>query len=258
MRLSGLRLGFIFVVLATGVLARAQTLTVLAAASLRESFSALAKDFERSHPGVNVRITFAGSQQLAASILLGAPADVFASADEVQMARVLEAGKGGSRGVLCSNRLVIAVSAAARGKVNGVADLGVRGLRLVLAKQAVPAGAYAEKVLAKLPSAEASAIRNNVRSREPDVRTVLTRIELGEADAGIVYATDVAAKPGSVKTVQIPDRLQTPVAYMIGIVNRTTVAKLADAFISLTLSKSGQHVLRVHGFLPPPTGHSRK
>src|SRR5579871_2536828 len=125
----------------------ARTLTILAAASLRESFKELAHTFEASHPGEHVRITFAGSQQLAASILSGAPADVFASADELQTKRVVSGGKAGYVTALCSNRLVVAVNKKSANQIHSIADLGRPGLRVVLAKIPVPAGVYSEKLL---------------------------------------------------------------------------------------------------------------
>lgn len=238
--------------LAMSLAAPARTLTVLAAASLREAFTEIARVFEAKHPGDQVRLSFAGSQQLAASILLDAPADVFASADEIQMNRVIAAGKAGAASTLCSNRLVIAVNKQAALRVRKLADLAQPNLIVILAKQVVPAGAYTEKLFARLPSSEAAAINANVRSRESDVRTVLARVALGEADAGIVYATDVSAAQDSVVSVPIGLEVQTPVAYMISALSRSPEPSLAAAFVKLTLSPRGQSILRTHGFLPPP------
>ncbi|MHB8636887.1 MAG: molybdate ABC transporter substrate-binding protein [Fimbriimonadaceae bacterium] len=238
--------------LATGALANAQTLTVLAAASLRETFTEMSRVFEADHPGVRVRTTFAGSQQLAASILLDAPADVFVSADEAQMNRVLAGGKARQGSWLCSNRLVVVMGHNAVSRIRSLADLGQPGLRVVLAQPKVPAGAYADFAIGKLPASQAAAIRANVRSREVDVRTVLTRVELGEADAGIVYTTDVASAHGRVSSVPIPVKLQSPVIYVIAALSRSPAPGLAAAFVKLALAKQGQAMLHAHGFLPAP------
>ena len=250
-------LRFVFLVgwLALTVAADARTLTVLAAASLREGFKDMAHAFEAKHPGDHVRISFAGSQQLAASILLDAPADVFASADVAQMTRVVSAGKAAKPSILCSNRLVIAVNKLAVLRVRKLADLGKPGVIVVLAKLLVPAGAYTEKLFARLPSAEVAAINANVRSRESDVRTVLARVALGEADAGIVYATDIDASQDHVVSVPIGLDVQTPVAYMISALSGSSERSLAAEFVKLTLSPRGQAILHAHGFLPPPARH---
>lgn len=234
------------------VQASAATLTVLAAASLRESLTELAKDFEASHPGTRVRITFAGSQGLAASILLDAPADVFVSADSIQMNRVVTGGKASPKriGRLCSNSLVVAVNRAAAAKVRSWDDIAKPGLRLSLAKPAVPAGEYADALIAKLPAAKANAIKANVVSRENDVRTVLARVSLGEADAGIVYVTDVLAGGNGIVSRSIPAKLQSPVLYEIAPLSGAREGILAGEFVTLALSKTGQGILKRHGFLP--------
>ena len=239
-------------ILALSLAAGARTLTVLAAASLREACTEMAKEFEASHPGDHVRMSFAGSQQLAASILLDAPADVFMSADEAQMARVVKAGKARHPSHLCSNRLVIVVPKASASRVPSLTDLGWKGLRLVLAKHEVPAGAYADQIIAKLPPTRADAIRANIRSREPDVRTVLMRVAMGEADAGIVYATDVVAGQNRVQGVLIPEKYQTPVLYLVAALTKSEQPALASAFVKLAIGSKGQAILHAHGFLPPP------
>jgi len=177
---------------------------------------------------------------------------VFLSADEAQMNRVVAARKARRGTGLCSNRLVIVVPKASASRVPSLTDLGWPGLRLVLAKPEVPAGAYADRIIAKLPPTQAAAIRANVRSREADVRTVLARVEMGEADAGIVYATDVAAAQTRVLSVSIPEKLQTPVLYVIAPLSRSASPDLASAFVKLAVGAKGQAILRGHGFLPAP------
>lgn len=248
----GARVALALALLVSAAAASGAELTVLAAASLRESFTELAHRFEVAHPGAHVRITFAGSQQLAASILLDAPADVFASADTVQMDRVIHAGDASRARELCSNRLVIAVNRQAAARIHSLADLGRGGIRVVVAANAVPAGAYTLKLLAKLPAAEARAIEANVRSREADVRTVLTRVALGEADAGVVYATDVAAAKSTVLAVPIGAAVQSPVAYMIAALTHAREPNLAAGFVDLVLSPEGAAVLRRRGFIVGP------
>jgi molybdate transport system substrate-binding protein len=212
----------------------------------------MAKAFEANHPGDQVRITFAGSQQLAASILLDAPADVFLSADETQMNRIVAAGKARRGTWLCSNRLVIVVDKDSASRVPSLSDLGWPGLRLVLAKPQVPAGAYADRIIEKLPPTQAAAIRSNIRSREADVRAVLARVEMGEADAGIVYATDVAAAQNRMISVPIPDKLQAPILYEVAALSGSAAPDLAAAFVKLAVGAKGQAILHAHGFLPAP------
>lgn len=252
-RVGGLlaRMSCALVVIAAAHVAHSQTLTVAAAASLRESFTELAKSFESRHSGVHVRLSFAGSQSIAASILLDAPVDVFASADEVQMQRVIDGKKASKSSPLCSNRLVIVVNRSVALRIHSLADLGKPGIRVALANSKVPVGAYTDKVFARLPSVETAAIQAHVRTRDPDVRTVLTRVSLGEVDAGIVYATD-AAVGKDIAVVPIGREVQAPILYVIAPLSHSHVSRLAQQFVALALSTQGQLVLARHGFLPAP------
>lgn len=240
--------------MAVAWVAQAQTLTVLAAASLRESFTQLATGFEQAHPGVHVRISFGGSQQLAASILLAAPADVFASADVPQMQRVVSGGKATPHAVqwLCGNQLVI-VTNGNRSDLKSLADLSRPGVRIALAKPKVPVGEYSDKVLTAatrlIGAVKVAAIRRNVVVRDDDVRAVLLHVSLGEADAGIVYATDVAAAKKQVGSAAIPNSLQPKVDYEIAPLSGSGQAALARQFTEYVLGPAGRQALARRGFV---------
>ncbi len=234
-----------------------ERLTVLAAASLREPFEAARSRFEAGRPGLKVALSFGGSAQLAAQLAHGAPADVFASADEAQMAAAVAAGRvaPGAVRIFARNRLVIA--AAAGGPVQAPADLARPRVRVVMADGAVPAGRYAHAFLDRAALAYGYAYKHrvlaNVVSYEADVRAVLAKVQLGEADAGFVYATDLAAaRRGAVVGVVIPEALNPEARYAAAPVEGAAHAEAAEAFVGYLLSDEGQAALRQAGFLPPP------
>ena len=238
---------------------RAAELTVFAAASLKDSFTELGKRFEAANPGARVVFNFAGSQQLRAQLEQGAPADVFASANQKEMDAAIKASlvASGAQQTFARNRLVVIYPKANPGQVTALADLAKPGLKLVIADKAVPVGQYTLDVLDRMNQdaaygADFSAnAQKNVVSFEQDVKAVVTKVRLGEADAGIVYSTDAAAARGAVTALQIPDPLNQLATYPIAALTRAPHRDLAQKFVDLVLSDEGQRVLGSFGFVAP-------
>ena len=237
--------------------ARPATVTVLAAASLAEAFGELGQQFETQHSGVRLTFNFAGSQQLAQQLAQGAPADVFASANDRQMQAAIDSGRvpAGSPQTFARNRLVVIAPASNPGQLVEVKDLARPGLRLVMAAKEVPAGQYSLEFLDKAGQDAAfgptfqAAVMQNVVSYEENVRAVLSKVTLGEADAGIVYVTDAATvEDAAVKQIAIPDALNVIATYPIAPIADSAQPDLAASFIQLILSPAGQTVLARHGF----------
>ena len=233
------------------------TLTVLAAASLSTAFPAIANKFHQSHPNVTIRFSFAGTQTLVTQIENGAPADVFASADQAHMATLLTEGKVKSPAVFARNRLVIIVPKSNPAGITRPTDLGRPGVKLDLAAPAVPAGKSAHDMLVKLaattssPAAFTAQVNKNVVSQEDNVEAVVTRIALGEADAGIVYVSDLATRNGkSVTSIDIASSVNIINTYPIATLADSTHATEARAFVDFVRGKAGQDVLSHDGFLP--------
>ena len=224
------------------------TLTVLAASSLSDAFEVIARDFEDEHPGVDVRISTAGSQQLATQVLEGAPADVFASADATQMARVLAEGLAVDPAVVAHNELAVAVRPGATA-VRSLEDLADPEVRVVLAAPEVPAGRYARQLL------EATGVEVAPVSLEPSVRAVLAKVSLGEADAGIVYRSDLVAAGDDPLEVAIPEGATTRTDYPVAVLTDAAHPALARAFVDHVQSPSAQAHLWRLGFVvdDPPT-----
>ncbi|MCC6169783.1 MAG: molybdate ABC transporter substrate-binding protein [Caldilineaceae bacterium] len=234
-------------------------LIVLAAASLTEAFTELGEQFQAAHPGVTVLFSFAGSQQLAQQLAQGAPADVFASANRRQMAAAIDAGRvlSDSTQVFVNNRLVVIYPSDNPAGLASLHDLAQPGVKLVLAAPAVPVGEYALNFLDKASATVeygatySPTVLANVVSYEENVRGVLGKVSLGEADAGIVYTSDIAAgSADQVGQIEIPDALNTVAAYPIAPVADADHPDLAQAFVDLVLSPAGQAVLARHGFVP--------
>ncbi len=222
---------------------------VYAAASLTEAFEELGTVFEAANPDATVTFNFAGSQQLATQIVEGAPAGVFASADQRQMDVVAEAGLvHGTPRAFTANLLEIAVEPGNPRGVDGVEDLADPGLAVVLAAPGVPAGQYAQELL------DGAGVALTPASLEVDVRAVLSRVALGEADAGMVYRSDVAAREGEVEGVAIPEDRNVPASYPIAALTGAEEPAGAAAFVDLVLSAEGQAVLASHGFTAPRAG----
>ena len=229
------------------------TITVFAAASLTDAFEELAEAFEAAHPGVTVRLSFAGSATLRTQVLEGAPADVFASASPDEVEALEAAGLVIEEGPLARNTLVVAAAESATG-IRSFGDLAEPGLRLVLAAEDVPAGRYARQSLALADTdgafgpAFATRVLDNVRSNEANVRAALAKVELGEADAAIVYRSDLAAAAlAAVRTVAIPDRFQVAAEYRIALLSESATAR---AFLAFATSPEGAATLARHGFAP--------
>ena len=235
-------------------------LTVFAAASLTDAFQELASEFESRHPGAHVVFNFAGSQQLAQQLGQGAPADVFASANNRQMQAAVETGRvdATSPRPFVHNRLVLVTPADNRAGLASFADLARPGLKLVLAAPEVPVGQYAQEFLElagqdpALGADFVAGVTQNIVSYEENVRAVLSKVALGEADAGIVYATDAASAGDAVRILPIPDALNVVASYPLAPIANSAQAELAAQFIALVLSPEGQAVLARYGFDPAP------
>ncbi|GAC1340437.1 MAG: molybdate ABC transporter substrate-binding protein [Myxococcales bacterium] len=228
-------------------------LTVFAAASLREAFGEAGALFERLHPGVRVSFAFAGSQQLRLQIEQGAPADVFASADLLQPEALYAAGLLLRPRVFAGNALALVVPAGNPAGVHSLRDLP-RARRLVIAGPEVPAGRYTAQLFAAMGAAFEEAVRARVVSRELDVRQVLAKVALGEADAGVIYRTDARASPGAVELIDLPDGLAQVAPDAIAASASARSPALAAAFVDFIASPQGQAVLAAHGFLPAAAG----
>jgi molybdate transport system substrate-binding protein len=232
------------------------TITVYAAASLTDAFSQIGKLFELYNPGVKVVFNFAGSQVLSQQLAQGAPVDVFASANQAQMDVAVKAGRLSTSTVFVLNRLVAITPADNPAGIKTLQDLGKPGLRLVLAAKAVPVGQYALDFLIKASADPTfgtgyqASVLSNVVSYEDNVKQVLAKVALGEADAGIVYTTDVlGANASKVVKIKIPDNLNTIAKYPIGYVNNSANPYWAKAFVRFVLSRDGQRTLAQYGFI---------
>jgi molybdate transport system substrate-binding protein len=236
------------------------TVTVFAAASLTESFRELGRIFEQQHPGTTIQFSFAGSQQLALQIEQGAPADVFASADQHWMDYVKDKGLvEGETPVFVRNRLVVIVPRTNPARLRTLADLGRRGTKVVLAADQVPAGRYSREALRKLaaspdfPPDYDRRVLANVVSQEENVKSVVSKVQLGEADAGIVYQSDVTpAVARYVSDLEIPEGSNIIAEYPIAVMKSARNAEAARQFVDLVRSGDGQRVLRAHRFIPVP------
>lgn len=238
--------------------AEALTINVFAAASLTDAFGVIGEQFSAAHPGVQVVFNFAGSNQLATQIGEGAPADVFASANRTQMTAAIESGRivSGTQQTFARNRLVVVTPGDNPAGLTTLQDLATPGIKIVFAAQEVPVGQYALDFLDKadadgsLGAGYKDAVIANVVSYEENVRSVLTKVALGEADAGIVYTSDVVASAeGEVMQIDIPDSLNTIATYPIAVLSDSAHAETAQAFVDAVLASEGQQVLADFGFL---------
>jgi molybdate transport system substrate-binding protein len=221
-------------------------LVVLAAASLGEAYTEIGTAFMAARPGVTVMFNFASSSDLVAQILEGAPADVYASADETNMTKLIDTGGGaGEPQVFATNRLEIIVEPGNPLGISGVADLADRDLIYVTCAPDVPIGRYALLVL------EAAGVAVTPASLEENVKGVVTKVTAGEADAGIVYATDVIAAGTDAEGVDIPADINVEATYPIVVAARATNPAGAQAFVDFVLGDEGQAILAEHGFGPP-------
>jgi molybdate transport system substrate-binding protein len=223
------------------------SLTVSAATSLKTALTA----YGQTVPGLELRYSFAGSDQLAAQIRAGARPDVFAAANTKLPQALFAAGLVERPVVFASNRLVLAVPASSS-SVRSLADLARPGTTVVTGSSSVPVGSYTTQLLDRLPAAQRRRILANVRSREPDVAGIVGKLSQGAADAGFVYATDVRAAGGRLRAIELPARLLPRVAYAAAVVRRTGHRVDAQRFVRGLLAGAGQAALRAAGFTPPP------
>jgi len=218
---------------------------VFAAASLTDAFEAIAPAFEAGTPEFDVQLNLAGSSSLRQQILEGAPADVFVSADSSNMDQVIEAGEATTFVILATNVLQIAVPIGNPAGVTGLSDLGREELLIGLCAEGVPCGDLGRQALANANTVGA------VDTNEPDVRALLAKIEAGELDAGIVYATDVLAATGRVEGVDIPADLNVAATYPIAALSNAPNPAGAAAFVTFATSDEARAILARYGFAFP-------
>ena len=219
---------------------------VFAAASLTDAFGELGEAFMVTNPGTDITFNFAASSALAAQITEGAPADVFASADLSSMAQLTDAGGNATDPVVfTTNRAAIIVGAGNPMDITDIADLANEELIVIACAPDVPCGRYAQQIL---DNAGVAAI---LKSLEENVRAVVTKVTLGEADAGIVYATDVIGATDRADGIKIPDDVNVVAEYPIAVTNVTRNPEVARAFIDFVLSDTGQEILASYGFESP-------
>ncbi|CAL9364247.1 Molybdate-binding protein ModA [Streptomyces sp. enrichment culture] len=220
--------------------------TVFAAASLQDGFTALGRRFEQEHPGTKVTFSFGGSDSLAASITGGAPADVFAAASTRTMKIVTDAGDAsGTPVTFVRNELEIATLPGNPDRISSLKDLTAKDMKVVLCAEEVPCGAAARKAL------DAAGLKLTPVSYEQDVKAALTKVELKEADAAVVYKTDVRAAGDKVEGVEFPESADAVNDYPIALLKEAPNAEAAKAFIALVRSAEGERVLSRAGFRTP-------
>jgi len=233
----------------------AHTLNVFAAASLTDAFTEIGKNFEAANPGVTITFNFAGSQALRTQIEEGAPADVFASASGKEM-DTLVAGAHVAQGtpqIFLNNKLVVILPADNAAGLNSLEDLANSGVKIVLAAEEVPVGNYARQSLDLMNASFGADFKDkvlaNVVSNEDNVKQVVAKVQLGEADAGIVYTSDAVAAP-ELQTIEIPNELNVIAKYPIAPLTKSANADLAEAFIAYVLSPESDAILQKWGFAP--------
>ena len=237
----------------------ADELVVFAAASLTEPFNELGPQFGAANGGAKVTYNFASTPALRTQLEQGARADVFASANKEQMDAALKSGVvTGETPVFAQNKLVVITPKDNPGKVEKLEDLARPGLKLVTTAKTVPVGQYTQDALAKMskdarfgPDFQAK-VTANVKSEESDVKQVVAKVQRGEADAAVVYSTDVSAKVApEVKTIAIPDQFNTIADYPIAQVKGAAQPELAKAFMAFVVSGAGRDVLKRFNFILP-------
>lgn len=218
-------------------------LTVLAAASLTDVFKKAGAAYEKENPGTKVTFSFAGSQELAAQVKQGAPADALVTADTKTMDGLT--GETGTPTVIAKNRLVIAVGEGNPEKVENLKDLSDTKLKVVLAAPEVPVGRYSKQIL------DAQKIEVKPVSQEPNVRAVLSKVELGEADAGLVYKTDAETATDKVDAIDIPDAENAVASYPAATLKASEHSEAAAAFVAWLSTPAAQKILQGAGFQQP-------
>lgn len=221
-----------------------QPLLVMAAASLTDAFADIESAFETQYPDVDVQLNLAGSASLREQILQGAPADVFASANQETMRIVVDAELAAAPTTFATNELVVAVPTANRANVQGLEDLAREGLFVGLCAEGVPCGDFARLAL------EQAGVEASLDTNEGDVRALVTKIAADELDAGVVYATDVLANT-QVVGIAMPASVQVGISYPIAALAESARTEVSDDFIDFVLGDVGQAILALHGFGTP-------
>ncbi|MFD7261917.1 molybdate ABC transporter substrate-binding protein [Streptomyces sp. NPDC059874] len=222
---------------------KAVNLTVLAASSLTDVFNAAGAEYQKTHPGTKITFSFAGSQELAAQIKQGAPADAVATADTKTMDGLK--AETGEATIIAKNRLVIVAGKDNPFKIGALKDLADTKIKVVLAAPEVPVGKYSKQIL------DAQKIEVKPVSQEPNVRAVLSKVELGEADAGLVYKTDSAKSGDKVVAVDIPDDQNVVASYPVATLKGSKNSEAAAAFVAWLSTPEAQKVLQDAGFQKP-------
>jgi molybdate transport system substrate-binding protein len=225
--------------------AREADITVFAAASLTDAFEEVGTAFEAESPDVSVELSFGGSSTLREQILAGAPADVFASANTSNMDQLVEAGAAADPEAFVTNQLQIAVPAGNPAGITGLADFAYGDLLIGLCAEEVPCGELSREALIN------AGVTPSIDTNEPDVRSLLTKVEAGELDAGIVYATDVISAGVAIEGVDIPADENVTATYPIAALSDADNAEVADAFIAFVVSDEGRDILTSYGFDSP-------
>lgn len=221
------------------------TINVSAASSLTEAFTTIGKQFEAAHPGVTVRFNFGASSDLANSINQGAPADVFASASPKNIKQVIDAGGASASTNFAKNFMEIAVPPSNPAGIAGVADLAKKGVKVALCQPQVPCGAAAAQVFTN------AKVTVHPVTLEANVKSTLTKVELNEVDAGVVYVTDVKSAGSKVKGIVIPAAIDASTEYPIAALTKAANSAGAKAFVAYVLSPAAQTVLAAAGFEKP-------
>jgi molybdate transport system substrate-binding protein len=230
-----------------------QVVVVFAAASLTETFGSIKTAFEMENPGTQVALNMAGSQTLRLQVEQGAEADVLAFANEKQLQPLVDQQLAAPPVIFAENRMVIITPPDNPGRIHSVADLARPGVKLILAGEEVPAGGYAREVLerlgqdAELGETYPTDVLRNLVSDEENVKLVAAKVQLGEADAGIVYLSDATPE---LRIVEIPAPYNIVARYPISIVTNSQSGDMAERFVAFTLSTRGQRLLAEHGFQP--------
>jgi molybdate transport system substrate-binding protein len=231
------------------------SIIIFAAASLTDAFSEIGEAFEAANPGAGVEFNFAGSSALRAQIEEGAPVDVFASANTSHMDALVDAGLAGEPAIFVHNSLIVITPHDNPAGLNTLADLKKPGLKLVLAAEEVPVGGYAREMLAKADAVLefgagfSDAVLANLVSNESNVKQVVAKVQLGEADAGIVYGSDVTPDVATaLHTIEVPQSVNVVAGYPIAVLTEAGDAAVARAFVDFVLSVEGQTILARWGF----------
>jgi molybdate transport system substrate-binding protein len=233
-----------------------QEITIFAASSLTDAFDELVEAFQAQNEDVQVILNYGGSSQLAAQLNEGVTADVFASANAAQMQNVIEGGRiaAGTEVLFVSNRLTIVVPTDNPAEISSLEDLAQSGVQLILAVEGVPVRQYTDEILAMMSADFQARFYGNLVSEEDNVRQVAAKVALGEADAGIVYTSDVTPDIAQqVQQISIPEAQNVVAAYPIAPLADAIQPELAQKFMDFVLSTDGQNILSRWGFGPPPT-----